>query len=803
MFFSVFISVRMASFVCYICMEETVDANQMINHLKLVHCFIDGNKIKCFKKQPVTNVQCSQEFHSFKTAIQHVKYYKCKLIDKEDNYELSTNETYTRDLHSFFDTIAKNIISLPVTENIKDKIFNILEEVALKGITVNLSLKKKYGDFEYESAMKSTAKFLSEQFRTYSSSYKRSKLVQSDDCYVPSKTIWVKRDQTKQHDGDKNSKNFEYVSVLETIKSVFSDKRFSEIYFEYNTGAHLHQCTPGKYEKYCCGGAYKRNELFKSDKTALQLRLYIDEFETTSPLKTKSHKLLGIYLCISNFPSEHLSKLKNIYLVTLCSSKILKEMGYNKILCPLVDDIKKLEHAGIKTEDGKILKGTLVNVCFDNLGGNGVFGFVESFSALYYCRICKEPRPICQKSTSERPQELRDITHYKKIMENIISMSGTTALDYKKTFGFKNYCVLNDLKFYHILDNRSQDIMHDLAEGVIPLILNKIFVHLKKLKVVVEQEVNKFRFGDKYKTVLPGIIQFNQAKLNLNASQSYCLFIHLPLILWDVLSENKDPVLQEMWFCYEKLLKIVQIVYSHSIREENIVNLEQLIETFLLRIQVAFKMNLTPKCHFLLHYPNSIREMGPLRNIQMIRGEAKHKVFTDDIKRFKNFKNVTKMLATAHQHQILTVNKPHYSMNIAPSVTDMQLRKLLLTNNDLREQKELLIKKFKGIDTIKCKQFLKIDSTTYRIGHFIIYKKSFYNINFIMEHEHEYFFFCIKYDVVKFHDFSNCIEVEKSMNIRPLLFKLTDMGNKNIYERYDVNGKNLIIADTLDVNEIF
>ena len=51
----------------------------------------------------------------------------------------------------------------------------------------------------------------------------------------------------------------------------------------------------------------------------------------------------------------------------------------------------------------------------------------------------------------------------------------------------------------------------------------------------------------------------------------------------------------------------------------------------------------------MIHYPSSIRKIGPLLYVWCMRYEAKHKMFKDY---FKNFKNITKSLAKRHQMAI-------------------------------------------------------------------------------------------------------------------------------------------------------
>lgn len=79
----------------------------------------------------------------------------------------------------------------------------------------------------------------------------------------------------------------------------------------------------------------------------------------------------------------------NIHVVALFHSQDLKTYRFDDILKPLVDDLKILETQGIEVpfSDSPLL-GSVIQVTGDNLGLHGLFGFVESFSATYFCRFC-------------------------------------------------------------------------------------------------------------------------------------------------------------------------------------------------------------------------------------------------------------------------------------------------------------------------------------------------------------------------------------------------------------------------------
>lgn len=135
--------------------------------------------------------------------------------------------------------------------------------------------------------------------------------------------------------------------------------------------------------------------LFSQKKYALQIQLYFDEFETTNPLGSKKgiHKLGCIYFILRNLPPKYNG-------VALFHSQDLKKYGFDDILKPLVDDLKILETQGIEVPFSESpLLGSVKQITGDNLGLHGLFGFVESFSATYFCRFCLTSKDESLKMT--------------------------------------------------------------------------------------------------------------------------------------------------------------------------------------------------------------------------------------------------------------------------------------------------------------------------------------------------------------------------------------------------------------------
>lgn len=149
------------------------------------------------------------------------------------------------------------------------------------------------------------------------------------------------------------------------------------------------------------------------NRTTIQIQLGMDEFEPCSALRTKtgSHKMLGVYMQIRNIDPQHKSKLENIHLVALIKSEDLKsgDDSFDKIASKIVNELKVLETEGMTIRDDVKLKAILVNISADNLGANGVFGFVECFVANYFCRICELNRDECKTNVEEIPIKMRQM----------------------------------------------------------------------------------------------------------------------------------------------------------------------------------------------------------------------------------------------------------------------------------------------------------------------------------------------------------------------------------------------------------
>lgn len=103
------------------------------------------------------------------------------------------------------------------------------------------------------------------------------------------------------------------------------------------------------YEDFCDGSYFKSHPLFLSNKFALQIQLYYDDFECVNPLGSKKgmHKVGCLYFILRNLPPRVNSALLNIHLVSLFHAQDAKKYGIDEILKPLVKDLKILLLLGL------------------------------------------------------------------------------------------------------------------------------------------------------------------------------------------------------------------------------------------------------------------------------------------------------------------------------------------------------------------------------------------------------------------------------------------------------------------------
>lgn len=587
-----------------------------------------------------------------------------------------------------------------------------------------------------------------------------------------------------------NQTVYQYVPIIETIQSLFRNAQFHQDYFDFNENK-KHVCSDDSYQDFCCGSIYKENELFTP--TTVQIQLGIDEFEPCNALKTKSglHKMCAIYLEIRNIHPKFKSKLNNIHLVALIKSQDLKSDSdaMDKVANRIVDELLILETNGITIKSGQNLKGILTNVSSDNLGANSVFGFVESFSATFFCRICELPAIECKTAVEEISEKMRNKSTY---AAQINAINDTQCPDYKISKGVKKFCVFNRLNNFHIFDNCCVDIMHDMNEGVIRFFIRFLFEHIIKDKIASLNELialcRDHNYGWFWKKYKPSAIKIDRKDLNQNAMQTYCLMLNLPFILF-----KRKPKLGQFWRAMECLLQLMQILYSTCIRKCDVDRLRQLLKEHL-NFLVENGKQVIPKHHMATHYPHLITKIGPLVHSWMMRFECKHKMFTDLVHITNNYRNLPLTLVKRHQAKSCMDRFRAFNIRFELSKTTYDFKRCA----EYTEHQSKLIERIGDFDAIRGFRFLHNGALEYRSGLFLIEDGIVLEIAHIIVVNSIYFVLFNEYYVKEFVASLNSIEIEKVVGSLKI-YDISEIKSQKSYDKIFCNDKIFIIADSLDV----
>lgn len=588
-----------------------------------------------------------------------------------------------------------------------------------------------------------------------------------------------------------------YIPITETIASLFRNEDFRNMYLSHNEAMKPASST---YSDFSSGAIFRSSELFRNHQNSIQIQIATDDFELCNALGSKAtlHKVCAFYFSIKNVPQKYRSKTQNIYPVLLCNSDDLKTpfTDINDVLRPIARDLMLLEKEGIPIDSDTILRGTLVNLSFDNLGGNTCLSMVGGFRSLApICRVCECPRSEITKLCVEDETKIRNRMKYESYLQTI---ERSDTVDVMETRGIKRYCVLNDLKYFHTFENFSVDIMHDLNEGCIPFLIKKIFSFCVDSKIVSKtQLVEKFRFheyGFLNQSCRPSTVYFHKDNLNQNASQLKCLFLHMPFILFE---EQKHAKLKEIWECVESLLIITRIAYSLEINEKDLIILRENIRIHLEGIQNYFSSNLLPKHHFLTHYPRIIQLMGSLVSMSMMRYESKHKELKKIASTTNNFKNITKTIATMHQQNIITSGYGYKD--------ELTHGKAIPVPRSVIENDKMLFsdKKFDSQFEISEIKWLKLNEWIYRKDLFVINDGTLSKIDKLCMNGVVCLFFVTEFEVISFHQNLNSAKIKPKEPSTRNVIKFSASQNQRVYEKVVLNNEFYLIIDSLETERLF
>lgn len=651
--------------------------------------------------------------------------------------------------------------------------------------------------------VKGTNEMLTDKFSDIETKFKREKFNKKNQFFVEPVTYAIGskwEHYSKTGYPELVQKTFQYVPIIETIKALFLSPEFRDIYFSYNERENNNVCMHNRvFENFCCGEKCKKTEIFHDEKYVIQLQLFADTVNLCNPLQSKAnvHKTVAVYLQIRNMPDRYSSRLSNIYLVALCNENDVKRLSNDYILIHILDELKILETEGINIGENIILRGVLINCVFDNLGANQFYGFTESFAHDFFCRICKCTKIESETMTQEDKRKIRQKADYLAEIEKIQNVE--EDIQPTKYSGYKRYCMLNDLQYFHMLENYTIDIMHDINEGCIPFLLKDIFICCLSSGITLDQLKTKIiscKYGVLFKKNRPSKLLLEKHNLGQNASQLHCLMLFLPFILMEWYD-----LLSDVWDCIIELLSIMEIIYSYCIPEDSIKQLEKKIEHFLENTKHFSNGKLKPKQHILTHYPTVIRTMGPPIHYWAMRLESKHTNFTTTAKRTKNFKNINKTLAYRHQIQ-LSLKGFDYKDHLESSKIFCLIQKHLRDPDYYLKYNAVIEQNFLTTRDVYTVSFLNYNGIHYEKELLVTYATKLFGIIEILYFNGSYYFLVEENIVEKYNKKCNSILIKKALNTVPIIIQFENLLINTSYQTYELNGSLNVLIENLELSSI-
>ncbi len=150
----------------------------------------------------------------------------------------------------------------------------------------------------------------------------------------------------------------------------------------------------------------------------------------------------------------------------------------------MLDDLKKLESEGFVVTVGGIeqtIHAALATFSADSLSAHMLAGFTMSFN---FARVCR----YCMATHTEIKEKFRESDFVLRTPE--VHQYHLTCIEDQRMYGVNYPSPFNELNYFDVTQAFPPDIMHDLLEGVIPLIIKLVLSWAHKEKHITIQELN-------------------------------------------------------------------------------------------------------------------------------------------------------------------------------------------------------------------------------------------------------------------------------------------------------------------------
>ena len=386
------------------------------------------------------------------------------------------------------------------------------------------------------------------------------------------------------------------------------------------------------YDHFVQGKRWRKIVNENPNKIVLPYHVYHDDFDVGNAQGTKRgiQAIAGINLHFPLFEDYELSKLKFIFPAAFVKKSHTKKFRKSHCFRKLIQDLKEIGENGIEiTIEGEKKKVFMILglVISDNLAQHELLDFTASFSHRQMCRFCRMGKNERMVAVREKPELLRDKEDY---LEDTNDPS--TGVVANSPF--------NSIPHFHVYDNFSVDVMHDVLEGAIKIGLTNAIDEFIKKEYFTAQEfcelLDNFDYGEIDSRNRLSASNYKNGTLLLNSKDSLLLIKYFTLIVGHKIPQN-DSTLQYVI----TLEKLVKLCLSMHFDDEKLELLRSTIEKHntlyqkFTKVVIDSKTNkeieknvsLTPKLHLLLHYCYIIIHFGAVAKFWSMRHEGSNRLY--------------------------------------------------------------------------------------------------------------------------------------------------------------------------------
>lgn len=627
-------------YICYVCHSLFPNIIDLIVHIKK-YC-VDSNRVK--KLYNCGQIGCSRFYDQIDSLRKHlVREHSasndaCTSIDtnminiNETDMQTSIFSTRMTQTLTVLENSVGELVSLlysnpTIPRNSIQTFMVVLEQFMAKYTShvedyIELVISQESSQMQVRDSLRNVFLASNRKISEFNTEYKRLKHFEILGTYVPSIEIeFATRNEIR---GDK----FHCVPVTQQIvpidkvlkKFLSFDHILKEIldYKDYLSNFSV------PLVNIIQGTVWKSKQFVDSiDILNFPLVLYCDDFEVNNPLGSHAgiQKLCGVYLSLPFLPPKLVSQLSNIFILSVFHASDRATYGNGLIFRSIIDQLNLLSRNGVEVNNKHfqgIIKFHVAAVTGDNLGLNSILGFVESFNANFFCRICTANKKQTQEMCLERESLLRSSDSYQRDVElNDVSQTG-----------IKENCTFLELDHFSLFESVAVDTLHDYLEGCCRYVMKSLVKYLVQEKkfvsfLVLKNKVEAFDYGHDSSAKPSNALTLDASTIHVKASGSemFTLVRYFGLIAGCYVPEE-----DEHWETFLLMRKLLDKLFLRRLYPSDVEQLEVLIEHFLDSYKVNFKDTLKPKFHFLTHYSKMVKKFGPLYQISTIRFESKHKV---------------------------------------------------------------------------------------------------------------------------------------------------------------------------------